>query len=81
MQSLDELAATLIARLRAEQATLGVAESLTGGLLAATLVNVPGASEVFRGGIVSYATDVKSDLLGVDKNLLAARGSGRCPSS
>ena len=75
MQSLDELAATLIARLRAEQATLGVAESLTGGLLAATLVNVPGASEVFRGGIVSYATDVKSDLLGVDKNLLAARGA------
>lgn len=67
MQSLYELVATLIARLRAEQVTLGVAESLTGGLLAATLVNVPGASEVFRGGIVSYATDVKSDLLGVIK--------------
>jgi len=45
--------------------TLGVAESLTGGLIGARLTNVPGASRVFRGGIVSYASEVKFDLLGV----------------
>jgi nicotinamide-nucleotide amidase len=45
--------------------TLAVAESLTGGLVSSRLVNVPGASGWFRGGIVSYATDVKHDLLGV----------------
>jgi nicotinamide-nucleotide amidase len=45
--------------------TLAVAESLTGGLVSSRLVNVPGASGWFRGGIVSYSTDVKHDLLGV----------------
>jgi nicotinamide-nucleotide amidase len=45
--------------------TLAVAESLTGGLVAARIVAIPGASEWFRGGIVSYATDVKHDLLDV----------------
>jgi nicotinamide-nucleotide amidase len=45
--------------------TLAVGESLTGGLVSSRLVNVPGASGWFRGGIVSYATDVKYDVLGV----------------
>lgn len=45
--------------------SLGVAESVTGGLVAARLVNVPGASAVFRGGVVTYAADVKRSLLGV----------------
>ena len=45
--------------------TLAVAESLTGGLVASRLVDVPGASEWFRGGIVSYASDVKFSVLDV----------------
>src|SRR5262249_14975972 len=43
----------------------GVAESLTGGLIGARIVNVPGASNTFRGSIASYATDVKRSVLGV----------------
>ena len=46
--------------------TLGVAESVTGGLVGGRLTNVPGASQVFRGGVISYASEVKFGLLGVD---------------
>jgi nicotinamide-nucleotide amidase len=55
--------------------TVAVAESLTGGLLAATIVQVPGVSAVFRGGLVVYATDLKASLAGVDERLLATRGA------
>ena len=55
----------VLALLRSEGLTLGVAESLTGGLMASRICDVPGASDVFRGSIVSYAPDVKFDLLGV----------------
>jgi nicotinamide-nucleotide amidase len=54
--------------------TIAVAESLTGGLLVAELVSVPGASAVVRGGVVAYATPLKHTLLGVDADLLAANG-------
>jgi nicotinamide-nucleotide amidase len=52
-------------RLRNRDLTLAVAESVTGGLIASRLVNVVGASTWFRGGVVSYASDVKFDVLGV----------------
>lgn len=55
--------------------SVGVAESLTGGLVTASLVSVPGASSVLRGGVVAYATDLKTELLGVDADLLAERGA------
>ncbi len=55
----------VLTRLRARGWTLGVAESVTGGLIGARLANVPGASDTFRGTIGSYATDVKRALLGV----------------
>ena len=55
--------------------TLALAESLTGGALADAFVRVPGASKVLRGSVVAYATDLKAELLGVDADLLAARGA------
>jgi nicotinamide-nucleotide amidase len=55
----------VLQRLAARGWTLAVAESVTGGLIAARIVNVPGASDVFKGSLVSYATDVKRDLLDV----------------
>lgn len=68
------IAEPVIRRLAARGETLAVAESLTGGLLAATIVEVPGASAVFRGGLVVYATDLKATLAGVPAALLAERG-------
>lgn len=69
------LAVALLDTLLDRGRTLAVAESLTGGLVAATLVDVPGASRVLRGGVVAYATDLKTALLGVDPGLLAAHGA------
>ena len=68
-------AAAALGRLAARRWTVAVAESLTGGLLASAIVDVPGASAVFRGGVVAYATDVKRSVLGVDSELLASVGA------
>lgn len=65
----------VVDRLIALRQTVGCAESLTGGLVAARLVDTPGASAVVRGGVVAYATDLKAAVLGVDAALLAARGA------
>jgi nicotinamide-nucleotide amidase len=61
----DTMESVLLQRLRELGWSLGLAESLTGGLVSARLVGVPGASDVLRGAVVSYATDVKHDLLEV----------------
>jgi len=68
-------AAALVAVLTARGLTVAVAESLTGGLLVAELVRVPGASAVVVGGVVAYDTAIKHSLLGVDADLLARRGA------
>ncbi|WP_042394034.1 CinA family protein [Streptacidiphilus carbonis] len=65
----------VLAALVAAGATVAVAESLTGGLLAAELVAVPGASRAFRGSVTAYATELKGSVLGVDPDLLAAKGA------
>jgi nicotinamide-nucleotide amidase len=67
-------AAEVVGALKRHGLTIAVAESLTGGLLVAELVAVPGASAVVRGGVVAYATELKASLLGVPDDLLAARG-------
>ena len=67
-------AASVISDLARRRETVAVAESLTAGLLCATLVDVPGASQVVRGGLVVYATDLKNTLAGVPGDLLERQG-------
>lgn len=67
-------ASEVLEALRSRGWSLGVAESLTGGALASAFVAVPGASDVLRGGVVAYATELKASLLGVDAALLARDG-------
>lgn len=67
--------AAAVVRLLADRGeTLATVESLTGGLLSAAIVDIPGASSVFRGGLVVYATEMKAVLAGVPETLLARRG-------
>ncbi len=61
----ESMEVAVATQLIARGVTLGVAESLTGGLIASRLVNVPGASAWFRGGVVAYHEQVKFDVLGV----------------
>ncbi len=73
-QSMEDVVAH---RLVAQGRTLAVAESLTGGLIASRLVNVAGASAWFRGGVVSYASDVKYSLLGVPEGPVVSGAAAR----
>ena len=70
----DGLAAQIVSVLGDRGQTLATAESLTGGLLGAAITTVPGASMVYRGGVIAYATELKAVLLGVPEDLLARHG-------
>lgn len=70
----DTLPLVVVRALTRASATVATAESLTGGAVAAALTSVPGASEVVRGGLVTYATDLKVALLDVPDDLLRERG-------
>ena len=63
----DTMESVVLDMLRARGLTLGLAESVTGGLVGGRITNVAGSSSVFRGGVVSYASEVKFDVLGVDR--------------
>ncbi len=69
-----DLAREAITALKARGLTVCTCESLTGGLICATLVDVPGASAVVRGGLITYQTDTKPLLAGVDAALIEAKG-------
>ncbi|MFM8524310.1 MAG: competence/damage-inducible protein A [Cyanobacteriota bacterium] len=71
----QSLASVVLDQLRRRGETLAVAESCTGGGLGAALAAVPGASDVFLGGVISYANAVKRDLLGVPDDLLETHGA------
>ncbi len=74
----DEAIEDAVARvLVADGLTVGLAESLTGGLAASRLVNVPGASRWFRGSVVSYASEVKYDVLGVPEGPVVSEDAAR----
>ena len=71
----DEPIEVVLGRLLTEKKlTISTAESCTGGKIAATLSAVPGASNYFRGSVVSYATQAKIDVLEIDKNVIAKYG-------
>ena len=80
---MDAGALETVTRLTAAGATVATAESLTGGLLGALLTTVPGASVVYRGGVVAYATDLKVTMLGVPEDLIDEFGvvSAECAES
>ena len=65
----------LLDELRRRKLTFAAAESCTGGLIAKRITDLPGASAVFRGGVVSYTNDVKRDVLSVPQALLDEYGA------
>ncbi len=69
MKKIEKLAKKLVEKLKAKKLFLGVMESCTGGGVANAITNVIGASEVFKGGIVAYSTEVKIKF-GAAKNLM-----------
>jgi nicotinamide-nucleotide amidase len=74
-QDLIEPARTLLDLCRAKRLTIAAAESCTGGLLAATLTEIPGSSDVFDRGFVTYSNDAKTAMLDVPVDLLATFGA------
>lgn len=71
-EPLEEVVAHVLIENRA---TIAVAESCTGGMLAERLTNVPGSSSYFLGGVVCYSNELKSSLVGVPKELIEAKGA------
>ena len=69
------LCSKVLDALRAKGKTLATAESLTGGGIGNALTAIPGASEVYKGGVISYVNEVKRDVLGVPREILDRYGA------
>ncbi len=78
-EDLVAMAQDLLARARQAGVRLATAESCTGGLIAACLTEVPGASDVFERGFVTYANAAKVELLNVPQDMLASHGAVSAP--
>ncbi|WP_040493507.1 competence/damage-inducible protein A [Ilumatobacter nonamiensis] len=73
----DTMESVVLDLCRSRGLTLGLAESVTGGLVGARLTGIAGASDVFRGSIVSYATEVKQEILGVEPGPVVSTEAAR----
>jgi competence/damage-inducible protein CinA-like protein len=71
----EDLSATVGRLLRESHRSLAVAESCTGGMISALLTDIPGSSEYFLGGVVSYANSAKEEILGVSRDTVSAHGA------
>ena len=71
----DRLEALIVKKLIEEKKTISVAESCSGGLLASSFIDVPGASEIFMEGLVTYSNEAKMERLGVKKETLEKYGA------
>ncbi|KAF2959817.1 MULTISPECIES: competence/damage-inducible protein A [unclassified Thermotoga] len=71
----EKMEEVVVRLLKDRKKTLAVAESCTGGMLSSLVVNVPGASEVFAGGVVAYSNDLKKHILGVREDTLRKHGA------
>ncbi|NJO22795.1 MAG: CinA family protein [Sphingomonadales bacterium] len=74
-EPLNSDASLLLEVLRSRRLRLATAESCTGGLIAAMLTEIPGSSDVFERGFVTYSNEAKAQMLGVDAGLIAAHGA------
>ena len=73
----DTMESVVLELCRQRGLTLAVAESVTGGLVGGRLTEIPGSSDVFRGGVISYATEVKQQLLGVSDGPVVSETTAR----
>jgi nicotinamide-nucleotide amidase len=74
-QDQTALAETILSEARRRKLKIAVAESCTGGLIAACLTAIPGSSDVFERGFVTYSNEAKTEQLGVRRDLIAAHGA------
>lgn len=77
---LNSKAAALVELCKEKGVSVGFAESLTGGMISSSVVNIPGASAVFKGAVVSYTNEIKERVLGVSEDIITANTevSGEC---
>lgn len=71
----EDLCSSFASTMRSRGLTVACAESITGGLIAHLITQLPGSSEYFKGGIVAYSNDIKENVLGVPRETLAAHGA------
>jgi len=71
----ETLPSVVSKRLREKNATLAVAESCTGGYISHLITQLPGSSDIYKGGIVAYSNEIKQNVLGVSHDLLISHGA------